>query len=1111
MDVFAWLRDLGLEQYDAAFRDNAIDGKVLSSLTADDLKEIGIGPVGHRRRILDAIADLRGEANRPPSSPLPVPPPHETAERRPITVMFCDLVGSTSLAAKLDAEDWRDLVGAYLNDASDAVTQYGGHVLKKLGDGLMALFGYPKAQENDAERAARAGLAILRTLEELNKKNISRGLPALAARIGLETGPVVVDSTGEVFGDAPNVAARVQSAAEPGTLLVTAMVQRQVAGLFVAEEKGLHELKGVQGRPMLYRLVRASGGGRQGGARSLTPLVGRDEELGILGRRWDRARLGEGQLALIVGEPGIGKSRLIEEFRGRLGETPHTWVEWSSSQLLQNTPLHPITEWGRQRFRADEDAQQRLADLENTLQLIGLAPEEYAPLIAPLVDIPLSSDRVPKIAPEELRRRQLTALTSWVFAGARAQPIVLAFEDLHWADPTSLDLLRILAKRGEQAPLFIVATTRPEFRAPWDTQSHHTVIPLPPLNTAQIVTMVGEIASRHALSKDVVEGVTTRTGGVPLFVEEVTRLLLERDEKGGVQAIPPTLQQSLAARLDRLGPARETAQIGAVLGRSFSYALLQSVAAVSDSDAVRDYSEPGLQSALDRLAEADILIADGEGPQANYRFKHALIQDAAYESLLKGRRQALHRRAAEILGDIPGRAAAEPEAIAHHFTQAGLDDLAIEWWGKAGDQALRRSALVEAVAQLDRAVTLIGTSPSTPVLRRKQIELQVALITPLLHVKGYAAPETKAAVERARLLIEQAEGLGEHSEDRLLLFSVLYGFWVANFVAFNGDVCCDLAGQFLAIAEKQKVTAPLMIGHRLMGTSLLFTGDIAGGRAQYDQALALYEPSRHRALATRFGQDVRVAILAYRAVALWILGYPTAALVDLHQAVADAREIGQAPTLMYALGHAPLTFLLTGDHVAAATHAEELIALANEKNAALWRGGATLFLGWAVSLEGKFSDAAQTIVSGFAEWRATGATLWSPLFLLQLGRAHAELGQSGEAWSAIDKATTTAANTKERWYEAEIHRAAGEIALMSPERDAKKAQSYFDRALALARAQQAKSWELRAATSLARLWRDQGKRVAARELLAPIYEWFTEGFDTLDLKEAKALLDALAE
>jgi len=302
MDVFAWLRDLGLEQYDAAFRDNAIDGKVLSSLTADDLKEIGIGPVGHRRRILDAIADLRGEANRPPSSPLPVPPPHETAERRPITVMFCDLVGSTSLAAKLDAEDWRDLVGAYLNDASDAVTQYGGHVLKKLGDGLMALFGYPKAQENDAERAARAGLAILRTLEELNKKNISRGLPALAARIGLETGPVVVDSTGEVFGDAPNVAARVQSAAEPGTLLVTAMVQRQVAGLFVAEEKGLHELKGVQGRPMLYRLVRASGGGRQGGARSLTPLVGRDEELGILGRRWDRARLGEGQLALIVGE-----------------------------------------------------------------------------------------------------------------------------------------------------------------------------------------------------------------------------------------------------------------------------------------------------------------------------------------------------------------------------------------------------------------------------------------------------------------------------------------------------------------------------------------------------------------------------------------------------------------------------------------------------------------------------------------------------------------------------------------------------------------------------------------------------------------------------------------
>ena len=414
----------------------------------------------------------------------------------------------------------------------------------------------------------------------------------------------MVDATGEVFGDAPNIAARVQGAAEPGSILITATVQRQTAGLFVAEDRGQHELKGVSAPMTLYRVVRASGGGRRGGARALTPLVGREEELDLLTRRWERARKGEGQLALIVGEPGLGKSRLMEEFHGRLGETPHTWVEWSSSQLLQNTPLHPIAEWGRQRFGADLPAEQRLADLENTLGLIGLDPTEYAPLLAPLVDVLLPEDRAAKLAPEELRRRQLAAMTAWILAAARTQAVVLAFEDLHWADPTSLDLMRALAERGAQAPLLIIATTRPEFRPPWSVRSHHSVISLSPLDRVQIAKMVAELSARHALPRDIVEGVSERTGGVPLFVEEVTRLLLERGEQGGAQAIPPTLQQSLAARLDRLGSARETAQIGAVLGRGFSYALLQSVAGLD---------EGALQSALERLAEADILFVEGDG------------------------------------------------------------------------------------------------------------------------------------------------------------------------------------------------------------------------------------------------------------------------------------------------------------------------------------------------------------------------------------------------------------------------------------------------------------------------------------------------------------------
>ena len=505
MDVGVWLRSLGLGQYEATFRDNDIDGAVLPRLTVDDLKDLGVTVVGHRRKIMSAIEELnaasvtRADAMKPPQTQAPpsVGTSSYGAERRPITVMFCDLVGSTSLAAKLDAEDWRDLVSAYLDEASAAVTGLGGHVLKKLGDGLMALFGYPKAQENDAERAVRAALAIQRALEDFNRRNAAKGAPQLIARIGLESGPVVVDATGEVFGEAPNIAARIQGTAEPGAILVTATVQRQTAGLFVADDLGAHELKGVSELVTLYRIVRVSGGGRHGGARTPTPIVGREEELDLLGRRWERARSGEGQLALVVGEPGIGKSRLIEEFRARLGETPHTWVEWSSSQLLQNTPLHPIAEWGRQRFGADLPAEQRLADLEHTLRLIGLDPTEYAPLLAPLVDVLLPEDRVAKLAPEDLRRRQLAAMTAWVLAGARTQAVVLAFEDLHWADPTSLDLMRVLAERGAQAPLLVIATARPEFRPPWSVRSHHSAISLSPLDSVQIGKMVRELLARH--------------------------------------------------------------------------------------------------------------------------------------------------------------------------------------------------------------------------------------------------------------------------------------------------------------------------------------------------------------------------------------------------------------------------------------------------------------------------------------------------------------------------------------------------------------------------------------------------------------------------------------
>src|SRR6478735_3453852 len=1104
MDIAVWLRSLSLEQYEASFRDNAIDADVLHDLTDQDLEKLGV-LLGHRRRLLRAIAALDGTvATSSASAPLqvkPSPAAEAAGDRRHVTVMFCDLVDSTGIAAKLDAEEWFDLLGTYVDVASAAITELGGKIIRKQGDGLMVLFGYPVALENDAERAARAALAIQRSLAELNRKNAGSGKPPLAARIAIDWGPVLVEGN-ELFGDTPNIAARAQAVAEPGEVVVTARVQRQIAGLFVAEERGSHEFRGVSAPVTLFRLVRASGVRRRAGQRRLTPLIGRDDEMAMLMRRWERARQGDGQLVLIVGEPGLGKSRLMYEFQSRLRDTPHTWVEWTCSQLLQNTSLHPITEWGRERFGgADVPAERRIAELESTLIQLKLDPTEKVPLLALLMDIPLPKERMPSLAPDELRRRQLGALITMLIASARSQPMVLALEDLHWADPTTLDLLRSIAQSGALSPLFVLVSSRPEARPPWATRPHYGSISLAPLDRDQVRHMVGNVAALHALPNELIDGVTERTGGVPLFIEEVTRLLLDRGEQGDIHSIPPTLQQSLTARLDRLGAAREVAQIGAVIGRDFTYWLVRTVTRMEEAP---------LQIALYRLAEADILLARGLPPQSDYRFKHALIQDAAYEKLLKSRRQLLHRRVAEALRDNAATAAAEPELLAHHFTQAGMTEAAIEWWGKAGQRSLERSALVESAEQFKRALAQIATLPATTALRREQIKLQVALANAMMTTKGYAAPETKAALQRARMLIEQAEALGEPPEDPLLLCSVLYGVWGVDRIAFNGDAMRELSAQFLALAAKQSATVPLMNGHRIVGVSLLLTGDIPEGRASLDRAITLYDPVEHPTLAARFAVDFAVSIWCYRSIALWLLGYPDAALADTKRVVQHARGIGKAASLMFARHHSSLTQIQFGHYAAANADADELTVLAEEKDASLWKASGLLWRGCLLTMTGKASDAIPAITAGLAALRSTGSTMWMPLLLTYLARAHAELGQCDDALRFIREAMTMVETTRERWCESEVNRVAGEILLKSPRPDLAKAEGYLDRALTVARTQQARSLELRAAMSMARLWRDQGKPQQARELLAPVYDWFTEGFETLDLKEAKALLNSLA-
>jgi class 3 adenylate cyclase/tetratricopeptide (TPR) repeat protein len=1115
MDVGDWLRSLGMGQFEAAFRDNEIDSEVLSKLTNDDLKELGVAAVGQRRKLLSAIESLAAALTPPtaaPNSPPPLadsvarpartlPAITESAERRHLTVMFCDLVGSTSISAKLDAEDWRDLVGGYLDAASAAVTGMGGHVAKKLGDGIMALFGYTLAQENDAERAVRAALAIQRALAEINRRNAGVGRPELMARIGVETGAVVVDSTGEIFGDAPNVAARVQALAEPGAIWITAKVQRQVAGLFVAEDRGAQALKGVPEPIVLYRIVRASGGGRRSGQRALTPLVGRDEEVAMLLRRWERARQGEGQFVTIVGEPGLGKSRLIEEFRARLVDTPHTAVEWSSSQLLQNTPLHPIAEWGRNRFgAADVPAERRLADLETTLQHNKLDPAEYVPLLAPLVDIPLVAERASRLAPEELRRRQMAALLAWVAAGARVQPVMLAFEDLHWADPTTLDLMRGFAERGALAPLFVVATARPEFRAPWGARSHHGAITLSPLDRRQVVRMVAELAAKHALSRDIIDGVSERTGGVPLFIEEVTRLLLERGEQGGAQAIPPTLQQSLTARLDRLGSAREVAMIGAVLGRGFSYPLLRAIAGMDEAP---------LQQALEKLAEADILLVEGLPPDADYRFKHALIQDAAYENLLKSRRQALHRRVAETLRDqFPDRASAQPEVLAHHFTQAGLIEAAVEYWGVAGDQALRRSAFQEAIAHLGKAIEM-ADKPAAGATRGAvgpalAMRLHTTFGNALIAVRGYQAPETMAAFQRAG-------ELAVTSADPIERASAYYGLWAGNYVRAELGRMDGIVNALLQEADNSPNAAQTGIAHRVAGTTRWFEGRFAEARTHFQRSISLFDPERDRDLAYRFGADVGVTLTGYLAFALAPMGEAAEASVQISQMLARADKLENVATRVWALGEAALIWMSCWNTDAVAAVAEPGVRLATDHGMKMWASLTGFAKAWSQWRKDRDDTRLIEMRDILAELQTQDIRIYSPLFWTALADAEREIGDAQAALHSVDIALELASASGQRWFEAESWRVKGAI-LSDPNCcDADRAEAAFTRAREIAARQGSRAYELSAALALAKLQRADGRPLEAHDVLASALVGFTPTSEMPEIAEAQALLAALEE
>jgi class 3 adenylate cyclase/predicted ATPase len=1124
MDVVVWLRSLGLEEYEAAFRDNKINERVLPSLTVEDLKELGVTALGHRRILLDAIAALRSDTgNTAPiadvAASAPSAPPEDRAERRQVTVMFSDLVGSTALSARMDPEDLREVISAYQKCVAETVQRFGGFLAKYMGDGVLIYFGYPQAHEDDAERAVRAGLELVAAVGAL------KTFTALQTRVGVATGLVVVgDLIGSgasqeqaVVGETPNLAARLQGIAPPNNVVIAESTRKLVGNLFELEDLGSQELKGMTSGVRAWAAMRPASVESRFEAfhgTGLTDLVGREEELEILLRRWSKAKTGQGQVVLLSGEPGIGKSRLTAALMERLAVEPHTRLRYFCAPQYTDSALYPfIGQLERAAgFARDDPTYVRLDKLDALFAPSSPSAEDAA-LVAEMLSLP-NDGRYPVLHLTPLQRRQKT-LENYVLqvnAFARQNPVLMIFEDAHWTDPTSLELLGRIVDRILPLRVLLIVTFRPEFEPPWIGRPYVTALTINRLAERQIDAVIDAVVGNRFIPPDIRQDIIERTDGIPLFVEEMTKAVLEAEGEGAaaqaismvpspVLAVPASLHASLMARLDRLGPAKEIAQTGAAIGREFSHALLAAVARKSETE---------LELALGQLIKAGLLSGQGVPPNATYLFKHALVQDAAYGTLLREPRRALHARIAETLeSQFAEIVETRPELLAGQCADAGLIEKAGGLWGKAGQRSLERSAVVEAVAQFTRALDQVASLPATPALRREQIRLQVGLANALYHSKGFGVAETLSAFDQARVMIERAEALGEHVEDPLLLYSVLYGFFIPKFMNFDGDAASALARQFLALAEQQRATAPIMIGHRLLGNTLLAIGDPSEALSHLDRAWALYDPAAHRPLATRFGHDVGVATLTFRPLAQWLLGYPQTALVETERAIKAARETDHMPTLLFALSCTALTHICSRDTAVATIHLDECISLAREK-VPFFKMFAGALRGCVLAQTGKAADAIQAINAEIAGLGAMGAPTWRTAYLSHLALAYAELGKLDDASRCIAEAIKAVQTTKEGWYQAEINLIAGEIALKSPEPDAAKAEGYFERALAVARQQQAKSWELRAAMSLARLWRDQGKVQQARELLAPVYGWFTEGFDTRDLKEAKALLEELA-
>jgi class 3 adenylate cyclase/DNA-binding winged helix-turn-helix (wHTH) protein/predicted ATPase len=1084
------------------------------------------------------VAPLPPLAEPPESLQPPVALPPSVAERRHLTIMFCDLVDSTRLASRLDPEDLSTVMQAYHQTCAAVIHRFDGYIAQYLGDGLLAYFGYPLAHDDDAQRAVRAGLGLLHALDPLNARLTLPPGERLTVRLGVHTGLVVVRPVGDgvrqeplALGETPNLAARLQGLAEPNTLVVSAATWQLLGGFFAGQALGSQLLRG-QTQPLeVYQVLsETTARSRLDAARrtGLTPLVGREQESGLLRERWAQAKEGFGQVVLLSGEAGIGKSRLVEVLQDQVATEPQAWLTpCQCSPYYQHTALYPwidLLERVALRFEREESPSQKLSKLEGFLVQYGLPLPEALPLFAALLSLPLPADYAPlMVSPERQKQQTLHALLTILLRIAAQQPVLFIMEDLHWVDPTTLELLSLVVDQGPTARILTLLTCRPDFTPPWTGRSHYTQVTLARLPQHQVAELTRRVAHGKALPAEVSAQIVAKADGVPLFVEELTRMVLEsgllqeQDDHYALTgalpalAIPTTLHDSLLARLDHLAAAKGLAQLGATLGRDFAYELLR---------AVSPWDEETLQQGLRQLVAAELLYQRGLPPQATYLFKHALIQDAAYQSLLHSTRRQYHQQIAQVLeAQFPDTAATQPELLAHHYTAADCTEQAVGYWQRAGERALRQSAHPEAVRHVIMALELLATLPETPVRAHQELALQTALGGALAALHGFGASVVEHPYARARALCRQ---LGETPQ----LFPVLMG--LRSFYTLRGELktARELGEQLLHVAQHAQEPKLLLEAHYAFGVALFLTSAFAAAGAHFENGLALYDSQQPRRHAYLYGFHPGVACGIYLAMTLWYRGYPDQARRQSAATLALAHELAHPFSQAATLCFAAVLQQYCRDVAMVRTHAAAALALCQAHGFAQFLAQAQAMHGWAMAAEGQADAGLAQMHQGLVAEQAAGAEMPLPHSLALLAETYAQHGQPEVGLTAIVEGLAMVRRFGEYWHEAELHRLHGVLLMQVGERRAalersvphaasgaspeEEAEASLHRAWSIARHQEAKSLELRAAMSLARLWQQQGKRTAAYDLLAPIYDWFTEGFETADLQAAKALLDALA-